>query len=761
MLANNETRQNWGLHSDHSLESAGCHNSATSETAEKFANPFVGRIHRRSWASASIHSADAQTENPTGNPTVSAEGDGASFENSGTDSGLLVDSPDVPSSLPESPLAEGGAKLPFEIPSTLPETVTTPAAAPPVRVKGDFNADGQIDVLWRNYATGENVVWFMNSSGLIGSEAIAPLAGATWAIRGVEDFNGDDLTDILWYNTATTETLLWFMDGTTRLSELSLGTIGDPNWQLQATGDFSGDGQADFLWRNEASGQNLIWVMQGATLSYMAGLPDAPGANLHIRATGDFNHDGKVDILWQNDLSGENPIWWMDGFTVTGTELLSNLDLNALIDSVPGYENLKAPLLSLLAGSFAADWHIQQVADLDGNGTTEVLLKNPAQGKLIPIQGATANQLANFLQALGVNWQVAAQPAIAAPTSNLVTISNLSFSHNEGDAGTFQVQLNYAPTSAVTLTFDTGNFLVVDADGSIANGMQNTITFTAVDWNQPRTVSFIAEVDDSSQSRLMGNLVSYSLGGELTGSATYDLGSVKNTSAPDPTHFNIDLDFRNDSLGFWTPERRAVAQQAANDWAQFIANEWTGLALNSAIARLDSPAERTVSFTSKRYVDDLLVFVNLFQDNGSGAAALGGADFEFGGWNNSPDPMPRVGQIALDPNVYGLYSDQVLYNAVSHELGHVLGLVGLNWIGYTQLDLTNPQTATFRGEYARAANGGEYIPLQSQDGGDFAHPAGRVFSIMSYGYLYTLSSPTLIDYSMLADSGYQVDGINA
>jgi hypothetical protein len=105
---------------------------------------------------------------------------------------------------------------------------------------------------------------------------------------------------------------------------------------------------------------------------------------------------------------------------------------------------------------------------------------------------------------------------------------------------------------------------------------------------------------------------------------------------------------------------------------------------------------------------------------------------------------------------------------VCHEIGHVLGLVGLNWTGYTLLNTATPQTAVFMGEYAKIANGGAYVPLQSQDGVnpvtntyDYAHPAASVVSILSYAWTYQLSGPTAIDAAMLADSGYQIYGINA
>ncbi|WP_171572280.1 hypothetical protein [Leptolyngbya sp. Cla-17] len=356
--------------------------------------------------------------------------------------------------------------------------------------------------------------------------------------------------------------------------------------------------------------------------------------------------------------------------------------------------------------------------------------------------------------------------ALVAPPSvpSMVTISNLLFSGKEGDTGTFQLKLNLekAPTSDITLAFTPGSFLVVDADGNLQNGTQNFVTFTPQTWNQIQTVWFIAEVDGIGTDRTIGNTIDYQLSGGALASGIYNLGSVANTYAPDTSRFDIDLDFRNDTSGFWTLERRAIAQKASTDWSSRIANEWTGLQLNGAINTLKTGSSVNTAFQTRRYVDDLVVFVNTINSNGT-AGGYGGIEYDYGGWITSADLMPRVGQIAIDEAVSNTY----LYNAVSHELGHTLGLLGLNWEGYLKQDFTTPQTAVFKGEYSKALNGGQDIPLQSQDGAnpvtggyDYWHPAAKISSILSYEWIYYLAGPTEMDFALLADSGYQIYGVN-
>ncbi|MBD2021484.1 hypothetical protein H6F43_14995 [Leptolyngbya sp. FACHB-36] len=512
-------------------------------------------------------------------------------------------------------------------------------------------------------------------------------------------------------------------------------------WKVQTAADFNSDKKADVLWRNEQSGEVLLWLMNGAAKEAIS-INTAP-ISWKIQATGDFNGDGSRDLLWREEATGSNAVW-----------LLKNgRGLNyAFLPATPG-SNLQ----------------VQAIKDYNQDGKDDIVWRNSLSNESTLWLMNGAEVISMSLLASGdsaATLTVGEEIVLQASAAQLTTVSKLTFGGKEGGTGTFQIQLSQAPTANTTLTFTTGSFLTVDADNTAQNGTQTTIVFTPQDWNQPRTVSFIAELDGSSTNRITGNTVSYSLSGGAVGNGTYDLGTVANTYAPDLTRFNIDLDFRNDYSGFWTPARRTVAQQAANDWATAIANEWTDFSFSDAtIGRLETYPGRSVSFTTDRWVDDVVVFVNNYLGSSGNEPALGGPDYEFGGWLPSTSGtygvMPRVGQVALNPTVYSQYNNTVLYQAVLHEIGHVLGLLGLNWTGYSLQDRSSPQTAVFKGEYSKAANGGVYVPLQSQDGGDYAHPAASVRSVMSYSGIYTLVGPTQVDYAMLADTGYKVYGVNA
>src|SRR3989441_1365059 len=79
-----------------------------------------------------------------------------------------------------------------------------------------------------------------------------------WRIAGTGDLDGDGKADILWRNSATGENYIFFMNGTTIRAEGFVRQV-DLNWKVAGVGDFNGDGKADILWRNSSTGENYIF----------------------------------------------------------------------------------------------------------------------------------------------------------------------------------------------------------------------------------------------------------------------------------------------------------------------------------------------------------------------------------------------------------------------------------------------------------------------------------------------------------------------
>ena len=109
---------------------------------------------------------------------------------------------------------------------------------------GDFNGDGNSDILWRNSSTGENYVWYMNGVTYLGNDQIMTVSDPNWQIEGVGDFNYDGRPDLLWRNGSTGENYIWCMNGATYTGNAQLMTVSDQNWQIEGA-----------LWKQAFAGQ--------------------------------------------------------------------------------------------------------------------------------------------------------------------------------------------------------------------------------------------------------------------------------------------------------------------------------------------------------------------------------------------------------------------------------------------------------------------------------------------------------------------------
>ena len=144
-----------------------------------------------------------------------------------------------------------------------------------IAATGDFDSDGSTDILWRYHGEGAlqgmNLIWFMDGP-VFRSEAIfSQIADLSWRIAGTGDFDSDGETDILWRNYGTGPyqglNVIWYMEGTAVREEALLGQVLDTSWEIAATGDFDNDGRTDVLWRYYGTGtyqgMNDVWYLDG------------------------------------------------------------------------------------------------------------------------------------------------------------------------------------------------------------------------------------------------------------------------------------------------------------------------------------------------------------------------------------------------------------------------------------------------------------------------------------------------------------------
>ena len=99
---------------------------------------------------------------------------------------------------------------------------------------GDFNNDGNVDLLWRyNGAAGFNVVWYLDNASWIGSAELIQVGDPTWQIVGTGDYDKDGNTDILWrFNGAGGYNVIWYMNGVAWRESAELLPVNDLTWRI-------------------------------------------------------------------------------------------------------------------------------------------------------------------------------------------------------------------------------------------------------------------------------------------------------------------------------------------------------------------------------------------------------------------------------------------------------------------------------------------------------------------------------------------------
>lgn len=220
---------------------------------------------------------------------------------------------------------------------------------------GDFNGDGNTDIWWRNTATGENFIHFMDGTLTLGSSGFFATVPLSWTLAAIADFDGDGVSDVLWRDSATGQNYIHLVNGLSAKAGSNYIATVLINWSLVGTGDFDGDGKSDILWRDSASGLNYVFLMNGAshlgTSNYILTVPNG----WNVAGIADFNGDGKADILWQNPGSGGlNYIFFMDGLTRVNAGFL--------------------PTVS------DANWQIKGLGDYNGDSKADILWSNSTLG---------------------------------------------------------------------------------------------------------------------------------------------------------------------------------------------------------------------------------------------------------------------------------------------------------------------------------------------------------------------------------------------
>ncbi|HEY4920634.1 MAG TPA: VCBS repeat-containing protein, partial [Xanthobacteraceae bacterium] len=95
----------------------------------------------------------------------------------------------------------------------------------------DFNQDGDADILFQNTSTGAPVIWTMNGTSVTHQTTVGnPGAATGLALIGAGEYNGNGQPELLFQNTGTGAPVIWTMSGTSFTGSTTLANPGGSNW---------------------------------------------------------------------------------------------------------------------------------------------------------------------------------------------------------------------------------------------------------------------------------------------------------------------------------------------------------------------------------------------------------------------------------------------------------------------------------------------------------------------------------------------------
>jgi glucose/arabinose dehydrogenase len=303
--------------------------------------------------------------------------------------------------------------------------------APGVGVQSDLNDDGRSDILLRNPTTGENYLYPMNGTTILGTEGYIRTVTAPWEIAAVANFDGNAHGDILLRNTVTGENYIYFMNGAPISNEGYIRSV-PPEWVVAGAADFDGDGKADILWRNPNTGENYIFPMDGLAIKATEGYVRSVSTAWSVAALADFDGDGMADILLTNPSSGEIYLYPMNGTAIKATEgyirsiptswviagagdFTGDARADILLRNATTGENYIFPMNGTTifptegyVRSVPTGWNVARIGDYDGDGKADILWRNPTTGEnyLYPMNGTAIKGTEGYIRSVPTDWNI-------------------------------------------------------------------------------------------------------------------------------------------------------------------------------------------------------------------------------------------------------------------------------------------------------------------------------------------------------------------
>src|SRR5580658_1432001 len=195
-------------------------------------------------------------------------------------------------------------------------------------ILGDFDKNGEPDLVWQNDATRAATVNYYShdKNPAVQGWAWLDRAGAPGLrVVAAADFDGNGVPDLVWQNDVTRKVTVHYYGGERGSVEQGwkfLDQTGNPGWTVVAAADFDRNGVPDLVWQNETTRQVTVHYYGGERGAIQQGwkwLDEAGEPGWKVAGANDFDGNGVPDLVYVHGSTrqvvvhfygGPRGAWW-------------------------------------------------------------------------------------------------------------------------------------------------------------------------------------------------------------------------------------------------------------------------------------------------------------------------------------------------------------------------------------------------------------------------------------------------------------------